>query len=64
MPIFEYRCRECGTTFEKIQRLASEEEACPRCGGAALRTVSAPVAGSSGPSASAAPPSCGGSGFT
>ena len=31
MPIFEYRCEDCGTKFEKLVR-SSEEIACPSCG--------------------------------
>jgi len=34
MPIYEYRCQECGTRFEKLVRRASDvpEIACPSCG--------------------------------
>jgi len=34
MPIYEYRCHECGEKFEKLIRsLASVQEiCCPRCG--------------------------------
>ena len=34
MPLYEYRCRECGERFEKLARFsasASEIE-CPKCG--------------------------------
>jgi putative FmdB family regulatory protein len=31
MPIFEYRCRECGTKFEKIVTNGSLEVACNHC---------------------------------
>lgn len=34
MPIFEYRCQECGTKFEKLMRRAEEAApGCPSCGG-------------------------------
>jgi len=34
MPIYEYRCEDCGTKFEKLVRRAVEapEVACPSCG--------------------------------
>jgi putative FmdB family regulatory protein len=34
MPIYEYKCSECGERFEKWQRSISCEEAarCPKCG--------------------------------
>ncbi|MSV30109.1 MAG: zinc ribbon domain-containing protein [Bryobacterales bacterium] len=34
MPIFEYRCEDCGTKFEKLMRRAGEAApGCPSCGG-------------------------------
>jgi putative FmdB family regulatory protein len=35
MPIYEYRCQECGEKFEKLVRLNSgqTEVVCPKCGG-------------------------------
>ena len=34
MPIYEYRCEDCGTKFEKLVRRAAEgsEVECPSCG--------------------------------
>jgi putative FmdB family regulatory protein len=32
MPIFEYRCDDCGTAFEKLVRGSSPEVLCPSCG--------------------------------
>jgi putative FmdB family regulatory protein len=34
MPIYEYRCGECGHCFERIQGVADQdpEIVCPRCG--------------------------------
>ncbi len=40
MPIFEYRCLECGEIVEKIQSLPVKNLACPRCGKSAERVVS------------------------
>jgi len=31
MPIYEYRCEECGSNFEKLVR-RGDEVACPSCG--------------------------------
>ena len=34
MPIYEYKCQDCGTRFEKLLRRSSEaaELNCPSCG--------------------------------
>jgi putative FmdB family regulatory protein len=31
MPIFEYRCRDCGTKFEKLLLSRAEPVRCERC---------------------------------
>jgi len=31
MPIFEYKCRDCGNTFEEIVLSSSSRIACKRC---------------------------------
>ena len=31
MPIFEYRCRECGTKFERIVNSSTVEVSCKNC---------------------------------
>jgi len=38
MPIYEYRCEECGQGFEKLIRNADESSglSCPACGGTRL----------------------------
>jgi putative FmdB family regulatory protein len=34
MPIYEYRCPDCGEKFDKLVRLGSDAAVrCPRCGG-------------------------------
>jgi putative FmdB family regulatory protein len=44
MPTYEYRCRDCGHTFEIVQRMSDEAlTVCPDCGGE-LRKVFAPPA--------------------
>lgn len=32
MPIFEYKCQECGSKFEKLVRNSASNIACPSCG--------------------------------
>jgi putative FmdB family regulatory protein len=31
MPLFEFKCRECGTTFEKIVPTSTTKVACKKC---------------------------------
>lgn len=41
MPIFEYRCHDCKTTFEKLIFPSEKEEgiACPKCGSKQLERL-------------------------
>lgn len=43
MPMYDYRCKNCGT-FESMTPLerSDDEAPCPRCGSAAPRLLSAP----------------------
>lgn len=44
MPTYEYRCRDCGHTFDVVQAMSDETlTVCPVCGGE-LRKVFAPPA--------------------
>ena len=44
MPLYEYRCKQCGHQFEKIQSFsAPEEKECPVCRGEVERLLSAPA---------------------
>jgi len=58
VPIYEYHCRLCNRTFEKIQRLSQPATPCPQCGLPAEKKVSRPVVAAG---SCQAPP---GSGFT
>jgi putative FmdB family regulatory protein len=41
MPTYEYRCPECGTAFERFQKMSDEPGAeCPSCGAKAERQIS------------------------
>lgn len=42
MPIYDIECKECGNGFEVIEPVdAPSPRACPQCGGAARRIISA-----------------------
>jgi putative FmdB family regulatory protein len=44
LPLYEYRCKQCGHQFEKIQSFsAPEEKECPVCHGEVERLISAPA---------------------
>jgi putative FmdB family regulatory protein len=53
MPIFEYRCRDCGSKFEKLLFSAAEPVRCERCQSAELERLLS-VFAVSGPGASVA----------
>jgi len=68
VPIYEFRCRECGTTFEAIRRMGDRgyDLDCPRCGSKdldkpILRFRISRKRRDGSPSAAG---SCGGSGFS
>jgi len=43
LPLYPYRCTQCGHRFEKIQKFnAKPETVCPKCGGALERPLTAP----------------------
>lgn len=45
MPLYEYRCKNCGHQFEKIQTFsAPDEKECPVCHGPVERLISASAA--------------------
>ena len=38
MPIYAFRCEQCGHSFDRLQKLSDPDpEACPECGAAAVR---------------------------
>jgi putative FmdB family regulatory protein len=42
MPLYDYRCTECGAKFEAIVRITEKDETeCPGCGAPAERQLSA-----------------------
>jgi putative FmdB family regulatory protein len=43
VPLYAYRCTQCGHHFEKVQRFRSKPElVCPKCQGALERPLTAP----------------------
>ncbi|KAA0259207.1 zinc ribbon domain-containing protein [Deferribacter autotrophicus] len=42
MPIYEYKCKECGNVFELMESINSDvyERKCVKCGGTAKRIIS------------------------
>lgn len=43
MPLYAYRCTQCGHRLEKIQNFSAEPETvCPKCGGVLERPLTAP----------------------
>jgi putative FmdB family regulatory protein len=51
MPIYEYRCQDCGNQFEKLVRRDAAQPECPSCGhdnlAQVLSTFAAHAGGSS-----------------
>lgn len=44
MPLYEYRCTECGESVEVLQRVGEPPVSeCPRCGGSMTKLLSAPA---------------------
>jgi putative FmdB family regulatory protein len=68
MPIYEFRCGDCGRVVEALRRIGEGPEGltCPGCGSSRLdRQLSTFASRSSGPSGqTSAASSCGPSGFT
>lgn len=68
MPMYEYRCRKCGESFEELVRNAEDEAAlaCPACGAdkpeRCLSACAVRVGGGGGDFAAPAPPLSGGCG--
>jgi len=60
MPIYEYRCEDCGTKFEKLIRRQSETDAleCPSCGQQHLKQELSTFAAHAGSSNRSEMPAC------
>jgi len=65
MPIYEYRCTNCGHIFDAFQRVGADgsDLSCPVCAAPKPEKILSAFA-SSGNSGSSASSGCGGGGFT
>ena len=43
MPIYDFTCKNCNTTFEAFAKIETRELDCPECEGTAVRQISAPA---------------------
>lgn len=44
MPLYEYRCLKCGSSFEILQRINEKPvKKCPKCGGPVQKVISPPA---------------------
>jgi putative FmdB family regulatory protein len=60
MPLFEYRCGDCGDKFEKLVWSTSQSEiVCPKCGSKETERQLSTFAAKSGGGSAAAPSSSG-----
>ncbi len=61
MPLFEYKCRDCGTTFEKIVASSATDVVCKQCESPRVEKLLSvfAVVGSSRSPASLEPGPCG-----
>lgn len=63
MPVYDYRCKECGKTYDVFHkgREKAEDVVCPHCGSlSSVKLMSAPMiaVGASGRSEAASPSCC------
>lgn len=67
MPLYEYRCPECGHRFEILQRMGEGAEglSCPRCGAGKVEKQFSTFASTTSGASAASGGGCGpGGGFT
>ena len=66
MPIYEYRCEQCGASFEVLQRVGEDGShlRCPECGHEKVVKQFSAFATSGESAASGGGRSCGSGGFT
>jgi putative FmdB family regulatory protein len=44
LPLYPYRCTQCGHQYEKVQKFSAEPDTvCPQCGGPVERPLTAPA---------------------
>ena len=65
MPIFEYKCKNCGRVFDELVKSCEQKVTCPACGGEGERSYSGKIytaTGKSGGGCSGNCKTCGGCG--
>ena len=55
MPIYEYRCMECGNESEHIVFGGSEDVKCPECGASSMEKIMSPTSSLTGATPQAMP---------
>ncbi len=50
MPIYEYRCKECGNDFSRLQKIGAGNDGvkCPKCEGKSVERLLSSFASTSG----------------
>ncbi len=43
MPLYDFKCPECGRAFEALLKLADPDPQCPDCGARTQKQISAPA---------------------
>lgn len=51
MPIYEYKCRECGFEFEELMSSDDDSPQCPKCGSSKTEKLMSACKGGSGAAA-------------
>jgi putative FmdB family regulatory protein len=67
MPIYEYRCNDCGNSFSRLQKIGASADGvkCPKCEGEQVeRQVSSFASTSGSPDVACSTPSSCSSGFS
>jgi putative FmdB family regulatory protein len=66
MPMYEFKCKQCGQQYEELVRNNEEKVSCPKCGSdqtyKLISTFAPKMAGGAAPSCSTG--GCGGGGFS
>ncbi len=65
MPMYEFKCKQCGQQYEELVRSSDEKISCPKCGSAeTYKLISTFAPKMAGAAPSCATGGCGGGGFS
>jgi len=62
MPLYEFRCADCGQIFDRLQSFQAESPACAACGSAEVNRLISVMGGLVGSGPTGSPRSVGGGG--